>query len=100
MAILNYTTPPKPKPTPKVEEPKAKKDEPIKGTGLTNFCKLGAMSTCGVTTGKKWKDHVDCKFAIKSLRSDRCTDLRFEEYCTCLKAQMAAEEFKWPNKGK
>jgi len=69
-----------------------KKEGKIKGTGLTNFCKLGSMSTCGVTTGNKWKDHITCKFAVKAGYSDRCTDFRFNEYCTCLKAQMAAEE--------
>lgn len=72
--------------------PEKKEDtESLKGTGLTNFCKLGSMSTCGVATGKKWKDHVTCKFAVKAGYSDRCTDFRFDEYCTCLKAQLAAE---------
>ncbi len=58
-------------------------DDPNKGIGFINYCVTGDMqSTCGVTSGCKWKDHRNCKYSFKSKNLDRCMHLRWDEYCT------------------
>ena len=51
------------------------------------------MSTCGIGN-KKWCDHITCKYSEKSRFLDRCMSFKFEEFCDCLKAQMAADDLK------
>jgi hypothetical protein len=52
-----------------------------------SYCKKDIMSVCMAETGKRQRE---CRYYEKSCRSDKCMYFVFEEYCDCLRAQLAA----------
>ncbi len=71
------------------------KDDRNKGIGYVNYCVTGAIqSLCGVITGKKWKDHTQCKYSYASRYANRCMHFRFGKYCASTDAQKAKQTLK------
>ena len=50
-----------------------------------NLCVIGDMSTC---KGNNWSSQVACRFSEKASNGNRCMYYVFDEFCSCLKAQI------------
>ena len=58
-------------------------------TNAVNMCKLDIMSQC---TAKSKEDQSNCNFYEKAQNASRCMYFIFEEFCDCVKAQIAANK--------
>jgi hypothetical protein len=56
---------------------------------VVNLCELDLMSLCSAD-GKKAQPN--CSFYEKSQNASRCMYFVFEEFCDCVKAQIAAKK--------
>jgi hypothetical protein len=55
---------------------------------VVNLCELDLMSLCSASSKK---DQPNCTFYEKSQNASRCMYFIFEEFCDCVKAQIAAK---------
>ena len=56
---------------------------------VANMCKLDLMSHCRANSKE---DQSNCNFYEKAQNASRCMYFIFEEFCDCVKAQIAARK--------
>ena len=61
----------------------------VKDQQAVNLCKIDLMSLCSANSKK---DQPNCHFYEESHSASRCMYFVFEEFCDCLKAQIAAKK--------